>query len=172
MRPTLDADANGDRPKAESNGAESRLHEDIVAFERVVPGDCFVGYRCVTCDYRAALFVIAAEVFLHEYVSLCPQCVSHRIQLLRNEVDVTPYWVSVLQREAAAEVAGQARKFGLRRDTLLWNSFYRCGFCGRLIVYEDARWFIPPGERSSPAYCPNCIGIVRGDGKNFGRWLG
>ena len=81
-----------------------------------------------------------------------------------------PMWVAWLLRETKGEVASQAKRYNLELE-VVWNSFYKCGCCGRLVVYEDARWFVPDGEESSPAYCPTCIGIVRGDGKDVGRWV-
>ena len=86
--------ANREPPERASNGEDSRLQEDVVAFERVVPGDFFVEHTCVTCGYHAALFVIAGGRFFGRYVSLCPLCASHRIQRFRQEVDVMPMWVA------------------------------------------------------------------------------
>jgi len=165
--------ANREPPGRASSGEDSRLQEDIVAFERVVPGDFFIEHACVTCGYRAALFVIAGGRFFGRYVSLCPLCAFRRIVAFRNDVDVTPFWVVWLQCEVRSEVEGQTQRFGLAHDEALWDSFYKCGLCGRLVTGQEARWHILKGDTSSPAYCPDCSGIIRGDGRrDVGRWIG
>lgn len=158
-------------PPPAEDPESAQLQREAVAYQRIVPGDCFANSQCVTCEYHAALFVIAAGPYYGRLVRLCPLCVSHRIQQFCQEVDVLPAWVAWLQGEAKRAVAGQAKRDG-RTPEFVWNNFYKTASCGRLVVYEDARWFVPPGETSSPAYCPTCIGSVRGDGKDVGRWLG
>jgi hypothetical protein len=153
---------NREPPKPASNGEESRLQEDAVAFERVVPGDCFVNDCCVECGNHAALFVIAGGRHYGRYVGLCPRCVSVRIERYRQKVGALPWWVENLDKEAKGEVQFQASEEEAALQ-VVWDDLYKCARCGHIIRAEDARYCVKPGENFSPPYCLTCVEMVRGE---------
>jgi hypothetical protein len=154
--------ANREPRKPASNGEESGFQEDVVAFERVVPGDCFVNNFCVECGNHGALFVIAGGRYYGRYVGLCPLCVSVRIERYRRETGALPRWVEQLDKEAKGEVQCQAGTEEARLQ-VDWDDLYKCARCGHIIRAEDARYWSKPGENFSPPYCLTCIETVRGE---------
>jgi len=147
------------------------LEEDVAAFRRIVQDDPATNGRCVTCGYQRAAFVIASGFYIGRFIGVCPRCAFERLHQYRNDVPVAPSWVVWLQGELVREIRGQAGKDG-REPTGLWTTFYKCARCGTLILEEAASWFAPFEQLSSPAYCPDCVAVVRGDGlKDVGKWV-
>ena len=135
--------------------------ESAREFHRIVAGDCFVNHWCVECGLHAALFVIAGGRYYGRYVSLCPRCVSVRIEGYRQEMGEVPWWVENLDKEAEGEVRFQARTEE-RTLQVVWDDLYKCARCGHIIRAEDACYWVKPGENSSPPYCLMCVEIVQG----------
>ena len=130
------------------------VDEDL--FRRITTGDVFVAGQCARCGCHEALFVCAGR-----FVGLCPQCAGLRIELLREKGAPEPKWITILYWEAGVEAECQRRE-AENSLTVSWDDVYTCARCGRPITAEDARYYEPPGETTSPPYCEPCADELRG----------
>jgi len=120
-----------------------------------IRGDRFVSHKCSKCWMAAALFA-----FERQYVSLCPQCATERIDRMAAEGRELPPTVVWLHFETTEQMRFQERK-AWEALSVKFDVFYRCHRCGRVIHEKDARYWFPPGGNSSPAYCGECYEILK-----------
>ena len=119
-----------------------------------IEGDRFFSHRCFKCWSRASLFA-----FEHRFVSLCPQCATERIVHMAAEGQDLPPSVLWLHLETSKEIQYEERRAREALSVKL-DDFYRCHRCGKIVHPKDARYWFPPGENVSPAYCGICSKIL------------
>jgi ssDNA-binding Zn-finger/Zn-ribbon topoisomerase 1 len=122
--------------------------------KEAIRGDRFLSNKCVKCGLAAALFV-----FERQYIGLCPNCTTQRIERMAEQGIELPPTVVWLHFETVTETRFQEQK---AKDALSvkFDDFSRCHRCGTVMQLKDARYWLPPGRSSSPAYCDRCYEIL------------
>jgi hypothetical protein len=123
-------------------------------FDDILECDTLVDNMCLECGTHGALFA-TPRMF-----SACPRCLADRIRRLREmEVDL-PEWLLYLEKAGEREAVRQ-HKAEEAKLSVSFDDFYHCARCDRLIQAQDARYYLPPGATSSPAYCVGCYEELR-----------
>jgi hypothetical protein len=125
--------------------------EGALVSEEAIRGDWYVSNQCLKCGLRGALFV-----FEQRYVSLCPQCATERIEQMAADGRQLPPSVLLLHRETTRETTFQKQLAKEALSTKL-EEFFRCHRCGAVVHEDDAGYWFPPGEDSSPSFCRACL---------------
>lgn len=122
----------------------------------IVSSDRICWHGCIQCGTRAALFVVQER-----YVSLCPSCVSRRIEALRERRGAVPDWLEQLDLEARHELRAQERREA-QALTVSWTDLVPCARCGKVIRLKEARYPLNEGQSVLHPHCQGCYAIVRG----------
>lgn len=117
---------------------------------RLIVEDPAEAGQCRRCLYPVGLYTFSVGWF-----SQCPNCLKGRIEGLLAEGLPLEGELGFTYRSVCGEVARHdERQFG--ELTVEMPSFYRCARCDALMMAPNARYYVPPGEFSSPPYCQGC----------------
>jgi len=106
--------------------------------------------QCRRCLYPVGLYTFSVGWFVQ-----CPNCLKARIEDVLSEGLPLEGELAFTYRSVCTEVAKHdERQFG--ELTVEMPRFCRCARCDELVMAEDARYYVPPGEFSSPPYCRPC----------------
>lgn len=122
----------------------------------VVSAGTFIGNWCALCGRRAALFV-----FKRKYVSMCPCCVTARLEALEERGVDLSWDLRQLLKETRHETRHQDRQRE-KEFTVEPLELYHCVRCDRLVPIKDARYPLA-AQRSIGRvglHCETCAGIV------------
>jgi len=129
-------------------------------YEEALGHDRFLGEFCAKCGHRGTGWADG-----HLGIAIrCPKCLRDRVRSLRDVHGTLPSAVAYLEKMADGDI----RKQGVdNRDDLTvdFDVFCRCAHCDALIHRKDARYWLPPGAKSSPAYCIDCYQALRASGE-------
>lgn len=124
--------------------------EERALYRRALGADRFLAQWCARCGHEGTAWADGEG----GVVIRCPRCLRERVRSLREVHDSLPGSVDYLETMADRDLERQSLE---NHDlTVDFDVFYRCDRCDGLIHLDDARYWIPPGESSSPPYCRPC----------------
>lgn len=94
----------------------------------------------------------------------CPKCCGERMRRLMARRDDLPWWVEwvALRVEDVAESQEACR---LQVPEVRFDDYLVCARCRRVIIEDQARYWVPPGGGTCPPYCVPCREkVARGEG--------